>query len=111
MNPLDLAWLVIENTTTPGEVITIQAGHEKYALVFTDAAAAAVFLAELEDKHLQLATLATPVLKESYLQASKLLAATRVMFNYQRGHHHAQSAPLIGLIEYLKDKIGGGQLT
>jgi hypothetical protein len=105
MSPLDLPWLVIENTVLPGEVITIQAGSEKYALVFTEATAANVFLAELEDQRLQLVTLATPVLKESYLHASSLLKATRVMFNYQRGHHHAQSAPLAGLIEYLKNQI------
>ena len=105
-NPLEQPWLVVENPTQPGEVITITAGSEKYAPVFTQPDLAAAFLVGLEDPTLNLATLETWVLKESYLAASSTINVTRVMFDYARGQHNAMSAPLQGLIEFTRSRIG-----
>ncbi len=106
MNPLDGPWLFIENVREPGELVTVSAGSEKYALAFTDAATAAQFLNGLEDDALQIGTLETWVMKDAFLTASKAIHATRVMFDYRPGLHNVQSAPLEGLTEYVQSKIG-----
>jgi hypothetical protein len=105
-NPLEQPWLVIENLVTPGELVTIQSGADKYALVFTQPEGAAVFLHDLNDAALQVSSLSNWVLKESYLTAAKLIGASRVMFDYARGRHDAVSAPLVGLIEFARSRIG-----
>jgi hypothetical protein len=106
MNPLDAPWLIVENAREPGELLTVTAGSEKYALAFTDAALAAAFLASLEDDALRLGTLETWVMKDAFLTASRAIRATRVMFDYRRGAHNAHSAPLEGLTEYVRARIG-----
>lgn len=108
MNPLDARWLIVENLREPGELVTITAGLEKYTLAFTDAEVAAAFLAGLEDDALQIGTLETWVMKDAFLTASRAIHATRVMFDYQRGAHNAHSAPLKGLTEYVRSRIGTG---
>ena len=104
-NRLESAWLVVENRLVPGEVVTVTAAGEKYALVFTAPDLSAAFLAGLEDEALGLATLETWVLKESYLTASSTLGVTRVMFDYARGKHDALSAPLEGLLELARARL------
>ncbi len=99
-------WLVIENKVQPGELVTIQAGADKYALVFTSPETAGIFLADLHDDALVVSSLANWVLKESYLTAASLIAATRVIFDYRRGQHDAVSAPLPGLLELVRGRIG-----
>jgi hypothetical protein len=106
MNPLDAPWLFIENVREPGELVSVTAGSEKYALAFTDAAIAAEFLAGLNDDALEIGTLETWVMKDAFLTASRAIQATRVMFNYRPGLHNVQSAPLEGLTEYVRSKIG-----
>ncbi len=98
---------MIDNPTLPDERITIQAGADKYALVFTNVAIAAVFMADLQDPTLRLESLDSWVLKETYLTTCALLGASRVVFDYQRGQHHAVSAPLEGLRLYCAEQIGG----
>jgi hypothetical protein len=106
MNPLDGPWLFVENLREPGELVTVTAGSEKYALAFTDAEIAAEFLNGLNDTALQIGTLETWVMKDAFLTASRAIHATRVMFNYRPGLHNVQSAPLEGLSEYVRSKIG-----
>jgi hypothetical protein len=106
MNPLDGPWLFIENVREPGELVTVTAGTEKYALAFTDAAIATAFLTGLEDDALQIGRLETWVMKDAFLTASRAVHATRVMFDYRPGLHNPQSAPLEGLTEYVRSKIG-----
>ena len=106
MSPLDAPWLIVENAREPGELVTIAAGAEKYALAFTHVETAAAFLAGLEDDALQIGTLETWVLKDAFLTASRALRATRVMFDYRVGLHAPQSAPLDGLTEYVRSRIG-----
>jgi hypothetical protein len=97
--------LVIQNLETPGELVTVQAGSDKYALVFTSPEVAAVFLHDLNDEALHLSSLESWVLKESYLTAATLIGATRVMFDYRRGQHDAVSAPLPALLEFTRQRI------
>jgi hypothetical protein len=106
MNPLEATWLVFENRAHPGELVTLQAGAEKYALVYTDAALAGAFLADLNDPDLHTSSLETWVLKDAFLTAAALIGATRVLFDYQRGMHDATSAPLEGLQGFVRDHIG-----
>jgi hypothetical protein len=106
MNPLDAPWLFIENVREPGELVTVAAGSEKYALAFTDASTATEFLNGLGDNALQISALETWVMKDAFLTASRAIHATRVMFDYRLGLHHVQSAPLEGLSEYVRSKIG-----
>jgi hypothetical protein len=105
-DPFAADWLVVENGAQPGELVTIQAGADKYALVFTDPETAGVFLADLHDEALIVSSLANWVLKESYLTAAGLIGATRVIFDYRRGQHDAVSAPLSGLLEFVRGRIG-----
>jgi hypothetical protein len=100
------AWMVIENVLQPGELVTISAGADKYALVFTDPIKAGVFLAELDDAALQLSTLETWVMKDAYLTAASRIDATRVAFDYHRGAHSVPSAPLVGLHAWIRSRIG-----
>lgn len=109
MSPLDGPWLIIENAREPGELVTITAGSEKYALAFTNAETAAAFLAGLDDDALRLGTLETWVLKDAFLTASNAINATRVMFDYASGLHNVQSAPLEGLTDYVRSRIGAVQ--
>jgi hypothetical protein len=106
MNPLEVAWLVLDNPSVPGEVITVQAGAEKYAVVYTDANLAAAFLYDLSDPALGISTLETWVLKDAFLTAAALIGATRVLFDYRRGAHDATSAPLEGLQGFVRERIG-----
>ena len=105
-NPFDATWLIPDNPTVSGELVTLTAGETKYALVFTNADLAAVFLHGMNDPSLQIVSLESWVIKDAFLTAAKILGASRVMFDYARGQHNAQSAPLEGLIEYLKARIG-----
>ncbi len=86
--------------------MTLTAGDTKYALVFTDADLAAIFLHGMNDPSLQIVSLESWVMKDALLSAAKILGATRVMFDYARGQHAAQSAPLEGLTELIKSRIG-----
>ncbi len=106
MSTLDAPWLIVENARQPGELVTIAAGAEKYALAFTHLETAALFLAGLEDDALRLGTLETWVLKDAFLTASRALRATRVMFDYRSGLHNVQSAPLEELTDYVRSRIG-----
>ncbi len=106
MNPLDGPWLLIENLLVPGELVTVTAGSQKYALAFTDAAIIAAFLKGLGDDEVRVVTLETWVMKEAFLTASRAIQATRVMFDYKPGLHNVQSAPLEGLTGYVRSKIG-----
>ena len=106
MNPLDAPWLIIENVREPGELVTVTAGAEKYALAFTDVDTAAAFLTGLEDDALKIGKLETWVLKDAFLTASNAINATRVMFDYASGLHNVQSAPLEGLTDYVRSRIG-----
>ena len=105
-NPFDATWLIPDNEAISGELVTLTAGETKYALVFTNPDFAAVFLHDLNDPSLQIISLKTWVMKDAFLTAAKILGATRVMFDYAKGQHAAQSAPLQGLVEYLKTRIG-----
>jgi hypothetical protein len=105
-NPIEAIWLVLENTAQPGELVTIQSGSEKYALVFTKPESAALFLADLNDPDLTISSLERPVLKDAFLTAAALISATRVMFDYRSGQHDAVSAPLAGLTEFVRARIG-----
>ena len=108
-NPLDAPWLVLEHATEPGEMTTLTAGGDKYALVWTAPEGAAAFLAGMADAAgLRVATLGTWVLKEAYLSAAGALGAARVMFDYRPGLHEARSAPLEGLRAYCLARVGGG---
>ena len=106
-NPIEATWLVIENRVQPGELVTIQSGSEKYALVFTQPESAAVFLSDLNDSNLSISSLERPVLKDAFLTAAALIGATRVMFDYRSGQHDTVSAPLAGLTEFMRARIGG----
>jgi hypothetical protein len=105
-NSLESVWLVIENRAQPGELVTIQSGVEKYALVFTKPESAAVFLADLNDPDLTISSLERWVLKDALLTSAALIGATRVMFDYRSGQHDAVSAPLAGLTEFVRARIG-----
>jgi hypothetical protein len=105
-NPFDATWLVVDNPTVSGELITLTAGATKYALVFTDTDLAAGFLRGMNDPSLQIVSFESWVMKEAFLSAAKILGATRIMFDYARGQHNAQSAPLEGLTEFIKSRIG-----
>ena len=104
-NPLETHWLVIFNQTVPGELVTIQSGTDKYALVFTDSSLAAVFLRDLNDPNLESSSLETWVLKDAFLTAAGLIHATRVMFDYEAGRHDALSAPLEGLRGFVSQRL------
>lgn len=110
MDRFEAPWLVIENAVQPGELVTIQAGTEKYALVFTDPVKAGVFLAELADDALQLGTLESWVLKDTYLTAAERLSCSRVAFDYARGEHNVPSAPLAGLRDLVRSRIGAANV-
>jgi hypothetical protein len=105
-NPFDATWLIPDNPSISGELVTLTSGETKHALVFTDPDLAAVFLHDLNDPGLQIVSLESWVMKDAFLTAAKILGATRVMFDYLRGQHAAQSAPLERLVEYLKARIG-----
>jgi hypothetical protein len=105
-NPIDSTWLIIENPTVPGELITLTSGETKYALVFTQPETATVFLNGMNDPTLQIVSLENWVMKDAFLTAAKILGANRIMFDYTRGQHSAQSAPLESLIELMKSRIG-----
>jgi hypothetical protein len=105
-NPIDSSWWIVESAEVAGELITLTAGEIKYALVFSDALLAKAFLYSMNDPSLQIASLETWVMKDAFLTAAKILGATRIMFDYMRGQHSAQSAPLGGLIEAIKPKVG-----
>ena len=104
-NPITMHWLVIFNQAVAGELVTIQSGVEKYALVYTDARLAATFLRDLNDPNLELGNLETWVLKDAFLTAAGLIGATRVMFDYRAGQHQAVSAPLEGLTSFVREKL------
>jgi hypothetical protein len=106
MNVLDGPWLLFENLHQPGELVTVTAGSEKYALAFTDAAIAAAFLKGLDDDEVHIIRLETWVMKDAFLTVSKAVQATHVMFDYRPGLHHVQSAPLEELSEYIRSRIG-----
>lgn len=109
MSPLDRPWLVIESVepAAGNDLITVTAAGEKYALAFTDAERAAVFVAGLEDPAgLKIATLGTYVLKEAYLTAAAYVGATAVLFDYQRGDHAAPAAPIRLVAEHVRSRIG-----
>ncbi len=103
-NPFDATWFIPDNSNIPGEFITLSTGETKYALVFTNSELAAVFLHDLNDPSLQIVSLETWVLKDAFLTAAKILGATKVMFDYVKGQHSAQSAPIEGLVEYFKTR-------
>jgi hypothetical protein len=104
MNVVSSLWTVIANPHAPDERITMQAGAEKYALVFLDAAVAQRFLQDLQDDVLVLESLGTWVLKDTYLLTLQMLGVTRVVFDYQKGSHNALSAPLGVLQEHVKQQ-------
>lgn len=104
-NPLELPWLVIFNQVVPGELMTIQSGASKYALVFTELSLAALFLRDLNDPNLQPSSLKTWVLKDAFLTAAHLIHATRVMFDYEAGRHDVVSAPLDGLRGFVRERL------
>ena len=101
-NPLETHWLVIVNQAIAGELVTLQSGRDKYALVFTDSSLAAAFL---RDPDLHLSSLETWVLKDAFLTAAGLIGATRVMFDYRAGQHDALSAPLGGLRGFVTERL------
>jgi hypothetical protein len=105
-NPIDSTWLIVENPIVAGELMTLTAGDIKHALVFTKPEPAAVFLHGMNDPSLRIVSLESAVMKDSFLTAAKLLGATRVMFDYTSGQQIAQSAPIEGLIERIKSRIG-----
>lgn len=104
-NPITTHWLVIFNRSVAGELVTIQSAADKYALVYTDARLAAMFLRDLNDSNLEVSQLETWVLKDAYLTAAGLIGATRVMFDYQAGQHEAVSAPLSGLRGFVSERL------
>ena len=104
-NPLEMHWLVIFNQAVAGELVTIQSGADKYALVFTASSLADAFLRDLNDPNLQLSQLETWVLKDAFLTAAGLIQATRVMFDYQAGQHDTLSAPLEGLWSFVRERL------
>ncbi len=104
-NPLEAHWLVIFNQAVAGELVTIQSGTDKYAVVFTTSSLAATFLRDLNDSNLEVSPLETWVLKDAFLTAAELIHATRVMFDYRAGQHDAVSAPLEGLREFVRDRL------
>ena len=105
-NPFEATWLIPDNRAVSGELVTLTAGETKYALAFTNAELAAVFLHGMNDPSLRIVSLESWVMKDAFLSAAKILGVTRVIFDYSRGQHAAQSAPLEGVIEYLKARIG-----
>jgi hypothetical protein len=105
-NPIDSTWWIVENPTVSGELITLRAGEIKYAPVFSQPEYALEFLNSINDPSLQIASLETWVMKDAFLTAAKILGSTRIIFDYVRGQHSAQSAPLEGLIEAIKPKVG-----
>ena len=104
-NLLEAHWLVIFNQAVAGELVTIQSGIDKYALVFTSSSLAATFLRDLNDPRLEVSSLESWVLKDAYLTAAELIHATRVMFDYQAGHHDAVSASLEGLRGFVLERL------
>jgi hypothetical protein len=102
MNVVTAIWWVIANPDAPDERITMQAGSEKYALVFLDAALAQHFLQDLQDRALVLERLEGWVLKDTYLLTLQMLGVMRVVFDYQQGKHNALSAPLGALQAQIK---------
>ena len=104
-NPLEAHWLVIFNQAVAGELVTIQSGTDKYAVVFTTSSLAATFLRDLNDSDLEVSQLETWVLKDAFLTAAGLIHATRVMFDYQAGQHDAVSAPLEGLRGFVRERL------
>jgi hypothetical protein len=105
-NPIDATWWVVDNPIVAGELITLTSGEIKYAPVFSNPWLARAFLNGMNDPSLQIASLESWVMKDAFLTAAKILGATRIMFDYTRGQHSAQSAPLEGLIELMKSRIG-----
>jgi hypothetical protein len=105
-NPIDSSWWIVDNPVVAGELITLTAGEIKYALVFSNLELASDFLRGMNDPSLEIVTLETWVMKDTFLTAAKILGTTRVMFNYVRGQQSAQSAPLENLIELMKSRIG-----
>jgi hypothetical protein len=105
-NPIDSIWWIVDNPTVTGELITLTAGEIKFALVFSQRDHALEFLRGMNDPSLQIASLETWVMKDAFLTAARILGATRIMFDYLRGQHSAQSAPLEGLIAAIKPRIG-----
>jgi hypothetical protein len=105
-NPIDSIWWIVENPMVSGELITLIAGEIKYAPVFSQLELALAFLKSMNDPSLQIVSLETWVMKDTFLTAAKILGASRIMFDYVRGQHSAQSAPLEGLIEAIKPRIG-----
>ncbi len=104
-NPITMHWLVIFNQAVAGELVTIQSGVDKYALIFTDSSLAVTFLRDLGDQNLHVSQLETWVLKDAFLTAAGLIHATRVMFDYQAGQHEAVSAPLEGLHGFVRGRL------
>jgi hypothetical protein len=105
-NPIDSTWWIIDNPAVAGELITLTAGEIKYALVFSSPPLASDFLHGMNDPSLEIVSLEGWVMKDAFLTAAKILGATRIMFDYVRGQQSAQSAPLEGLIELMKARIG-----
>ncbi|MFN3267159.1 MAG: DUF3234 domain-containing protein [Deinococcales bacterium] len=103
-DPISGDWIVLTNVQTPIERITMQAGSEKYALIFSDTAVAQDFLQDLQDESLVLETLTGWVLKDTYLLTLQMIGVTRVVFDYQKGKHNVLSAPLGALQERIKHK-------
>ncbi|HWG84982.1 MAG TPA: DUF3234 domain-containing protein [Deinococcales bacterium] len=109
MSPLDQTWLVIENPSAPGEVVTLSAGAVKYALAFIDPVRAAAFLAGMDDAaDLRVGSLESWVLKEAFLAAARVLGATHVLFDYEPGSHSAQAAPIERVADFLRSRAVGG---
>jgi hypothetical protein len=104
-NPLELPWLVIFNRAVPGELVTIQSGANKYAVVFTTSSLADSLLRDLGDPNLEVSSLETWVLKDAFLTAAGLIGATRVIFDYQSGQHDAVSAPREGLTSFVRERL------
>jgi hypothetical protein len=102
MNVVSSLWWVIANPNAPDERITMQAGAEKYALVFLEMHLAEHFLQGLQDEVLVLERLEGWVLKDTYLLTLQMLGVTRVVFDYQQGKHNALSAPLGALQAQIK---------
>jgi hypothetical protein len=104
MNVVSSLWWVIANPNAPDERITMQAGAEKYALVFLEMHLAERFLQGLQDEVLVLERLEGWVLKDTYLLTLQMLGVTRVVFDYQQGRHDVLSAPLGALQVEVKTK-------
>ena len=105
-NPIEQHWWIIENPEVAGELITLAAGEIKYALVFSNLEIAQSFLTGMNDPSLKIASLQSWVIKDAFLTAAKILGVDRVLFDYVRGHHSAQSAALESLMAQVKSRIG-----